>query len=112
MIGENSVNSKVPDAKIPMTGRLPPGKKITDYYYSIPFDNTATRSLYTDKDMTESAGRTASGLNQAQQGQFVKGNKTLYEFDQIMQNADSKTFLRAMFLELTLFTSIKNKIKL
>lgn len=112
LLDETVVNSNVPDAKMPLKKGMPPGKKISDYYMSLPFDNSATARLYQDKDAAEQSGRQAVGLNQAQQGQFVKGNKTLYEFDQTMQNADSKPFQRSLFLENTMFTSIKTKIKI
>jgi hypothetical protein len=53
-----------------------------------------------------------SGQNQASQGQFVKGNKTLQEFDSVMQNANGRDQMASLLLESQLLTPMKEIMKL
>ena len=52
-----------------------------------------------------------SGLNPARQGQFVKGNKTLGEFDSVMGNANGRDQTLALTLEGNFFKPIKEIIR-
>ena len=53
-----------------------------------------------------------SGQNQAQQGQFVKGNKTLHEFESVMQNAAGRDQMASILLEHQVFVPMKEILKL
>ena len=52
-----------------------------------------------------------SGQNPVKQGQFVKGNKTQQEFDEVMSNANGRDQLTSMLLEAQWFTPMKEIIK-
>jgi hypothetical protein len=51
------------------------------------------------------------GVNDALQGQFVRGNKSLREFESIMGNATARLELGGQFLESHAFTPIKEILK-
>jgi hypothetical protein len=53
-----------------------------------------------------------NGQNQAKQGQFVKGNKTLHEYDSVMSHANGRDQMTAMLLEAQVFTPLKEIIKI
>jgi hypothetical protein len=53
-----------------------------------------------------------TGHNQAQQGQFVKGNKTLHEYQDVMAHANGRDQMTAMLYEAQIFTPLKEVIKL
>ena len=52
-----------------------------------------------------------AGQNQASQGQFVKGNRTLSEFESVMANSNSSDQVTAMLLEAQVFTPMKLILK-
>ena len=56
-------------------------------------------------------GNTLAGQNLAQQGQFVKGNKTQHEFESVMQNANGRDQLVSILLEHQVFVPMKHIIK-
>ena len=53
-----------------------------------------------------------AGQNPVRQGQFVKGNKTLHEFQSVMSNANGRDQLTSMLLESQVFTPLKEIIKI
>ena len=53
-----------------------------------------------------------NGQNQAKQGQFVKGNKTLHEYQSVMSNANGRDQMTSMLLEAQVFTPMKQILKL
>jgi len=112
MFSQDDVSSKIPDAKIATSKKLPNGKRLADYYHSIPYDNSATRGLLAELPTVEAAGKRASGLNNPQTGQFQKGNKTLYEYQDTMQNSGDRTFIRTLNIENTMMAELKWMTKL
>jgi hypothetical protein len=52
------------------------------------------------------------GINQAQQGQFVKGNKNTDEFNTTMGNANGRFQTMASFTEAQVFVPLKEMMKL
>lgn len=111
-LNKDDINSRVPEAKVPMIKSLPTGKTIDSVYRQMPFQGEGIYRLYTDIEQTAVAGRKAAGLNAAQQGQFVPGNKTLEEYNDTQGNAEDKTFVRCLMLEATGLQMIKGIIKL
>lgn len=110
MINPADINSSNPSAKIPVR----PGSYLDDIrkaYFPIPFDDSASGSLIRDTLQVVDFGRSISGINRGQEGQFTKGNRTLEEFDRIMQNSDARLQVMAIFLEDQFFTPIKEIIK-
>lgn len=54
----------------------------------------------------------AGGSNKAARGQFQKGNKTRYEYEDTMGGSSSRTRTRALMMEAQMFTPIKTIVKL
>ena len=52
-----------------------------------------------------------AGQNQASQGQFVKGNKTLKEYEDVMKNANGRDQLASILYESQIFTPLKHVVK-
>jgi hypothetical protein len=64
--------------------------------------------------MAQSAadGTNANGTNNAQQGQFQKGNKTKFEFETVMNKSDWHPRLLAITLEDSWFAPLKEIVKM
>ncbi len=110
-IRASDINSDSPNAKIPARPGAY-GKPISESVYQIPFRNDSGQSAVQDAMAVVEFGRSISGINRAQEGQFIKGNRTLSEFDQVMQNSNARLQTLAIFLEAQFFTPIKEIIKI
>ena len=53
-----------------------------------------------------------NGQNPAARGQFVKGNKTLHEYDDVMGHGNTDNQIMAISTETQVFTPLKEVIKL
>jgi len=105
------INSPNPSAKIPVRPAAY-GKNLAESVYQFPYrEDQAASSMQQIQTLLGLANSTA-GQNQAQQGQFVKGNKTLHEFESVMQNANGRDQLAAILLEHQCFIPIKQVLKL
>jgi hypothetical protein len=105
------INSSNPSAKIPVRPHAY-GKQISDAVYAFPYrDDQAAGSMQQISALLGIAN-TLNGQNQAQQGQFVKGNKTLHEYESVMQNANGRDQLASILLEHQIFTPMKAILKL
>ena len=113
LIAPADVNAPVAAAKIPVrTNSLDTGKSIRDAYHPIPFDGRGTELAMQDGMQIVSFGKELSGLNNATQGQFQKGNKSVQEWNDTMGNADSRLRLPALTLEFQVFAPLKEMLKL
>jgi hypothetical protein len=110
LISEAHINSDSPNAKIPLRPAAY-GKPINEAYYSIPFKDDQSAVAFQELPQILQMANQVNGQNQARQGQFVKGNKTLHEYDSIMANASSRDQLCAMSYEVQVFTPLKEIIK-
>jgi hypothetical protein len=110
-IDADKLNSSIPDAKIPTKASLTGNKTLDSVYKSIPY-TVDTADLAGTIERMYMTGMRAAGINNAQAGQFTKGNRTLSEYEDIQSNAVSKQFIRALFLESTAMEAIKTMIKL
>lgn len=87
------------------------GKSITDAVYVAPYrDDGVSEVLGFAQQMGQTADIT-NGINRVQQGQFQKGNKTRFEFATTMDRTNNRSRLRALSLEYSFFTPIKEIIK-
>lgn len=109
-IKKEDINSTNPAAKIPVKPSAY-GKGLGDAYQQIPFDNRDSVMAIQNAFNVIEFGRTMTGVNRAQEGNFVKGNKSRREFATIMGNSDARLLLPAMRLEAQLFTPLKEVIK-
>jgi len=110
LISEAHINNDSPTAKIPLRmGGY--GKPLEQAVYQIPFrDDQAGIALQEVSQMMSFADK-INGQNPARQGQFVKGNKTLHEYADVMQNANGRDQMTALSLEVQLMTPVKEIIK-
>jgi len=104
---KKAIESPNPTARIPIKPAGYMGVPINEMIYPIPFnDNMAGIRMQTMQTLAGMANQ-VTGMNNAQRGQFVKGNKTGQEFNTIMDNADSKSRTQAITLEDQVFAPIK-----
>lgn len=105
------INSPNPSAKIPVRPAAY-GKNIGESVYQFPYrDDQAATSMQQIQTVIGLANGLA-GQNQAQQGQFVKGNKTLHEFESVMANANGRDQLASILYEAQVFVPLKHILKL
>jgi hypothetical protein len=105
------INNDSPTAKIPMKPAAY-GQPASAAYYAIPFNDNTSGTAFQEVSQLVQMSNLLAGQNPARQGQFVKGNKTLQEFQSVMQNANGRDQLIALSLEDQFFSVIKHIIKL
>lgn len=110
-VSERDINSIDPAAKIPVRASAY-GKPVSEAVYQFPYrDEQSAQQLQGVKVVTDMAN-IINGQNPAQQGQFVKGNKTLHEYDDIMGHGNVGNQMMAIAIESQVFTPLKEIIKL
>jgi len=111
LIAEHHINSDSPTAKIPMR---PAGynKNPAEAYYPIPFRDDQSSVAFQELPQVLQMANMVNGQNQAKQGQFVKGNKTLHEYESVMSNANGRDQATAMLFEAQVFTPLKEILKI
>lgn len=109
-VSEAHINSENPSAKIPIRPAAY-GKPLGEAVYQFPFRDDQSQFMVSEITMLNQLSDKAVGLNPARQGQFVKGNKTLQEFDSVMQNSSGRDQLKAMVYECQVFTPLKECLK-
>jgi len=110
-VSPDNINSDNPSAKIPVRPSAY-GKPLQEAYYPIPFNNDSFQYLNPSIQMIQGLANTVAGHNQAQQGQFVKGNKTLHEYDDVMNRANGRDQACSIFLEAQVFRPLKEILKI
>ena len=110
-VTSNHINSANPSAKIPVRPAAY-GKAISDAVYQFPYREDTSASGMAQIQALLGLSNQLAGQNQAQQGQFVKGNKTLQEFDSVMQNANGRDQLASILIEAQVFVPLKHVLKL
>lgn len=111
LIRPEDVNSPVENAKIPLRNSMY-GRKLEDAYHQIPYDDSNAQYFTQEAQMIYQMSFLVSGKNNPSLGQFQKGNKNNPEFEQTMDNANSRDSGIARFLEDQVFTPVKEIIKL
>lgn len=111
LIDSIDINSPTPAAKIPVKN-LKMGKTLKDAYLPIPFQDSSTVGAMQDLQQTLNMANMMFGINPFRQGQPVKGNRTLGEFQQIDSSADRRSRLIALMMEMQIFMPLKDIIKL
>lgn len=110
-IDAKEINNPSPTAKIPVRSAHY-GKNLAEAVYPFPYrDDQAGTRMQQLQQMFNFANMIA-GQNQAQQGQFVKGNKTLHEYADVMANANGRNQCIARGYEERTFSKVKEVIKL
>lgn len=106
-VAEKTINSDNPVAKIPIKPTAYQGVPLNEIYMPIPFNDNQSGLIMQEAQMISGIADQVSGLNKAQRGQFVKGNKTGLEFNEIMKNSDVKPRMAAIVLEDQVMTPMK-----
>lgn len=110
-IRPEDINNPSPISKIPIRPNSY-GTDIRTAVFPIPFEGAANAaSLLQDMFATIDFGRSLSGVNKPQEGQFIKGNRTLQEFDTIMSNSTSGLRDMALLVQDQFLTPIKEVLK-
>lgn len=110
-ITDAQINSANPSAKIPVRPAAY-GKPVQDAVYAFPFRDDQAGLNTQEINQYTAMGNMISGHNQVQQGQFVKGNKTLHEFESVMSHANGRDQLCSILLEAQIFTPMKEILKI
>ena len=105
------INNDSASAKIPVRPAAY-GKSLSEAYFPIPYRDEQSAQAMSDLQVMYRMNEQAIGQNQAQQGQFVKGNKTLFEYQDIMSNASGRSQAISILLESQFFTPLKELLKL
>ena len=109
-IAKEDINNTNPAAKIACKPTAYAGVSLAEMYHQIPYSDDQTPGNMQAINTLMSFADTISGQNKAQQGQFVKGNKTLHEYDDVMGNANGRSQLAAIVNEAVFFTPAKSVI--
>lgn len=109
-ISDKHINSVIPTAKIPVRPGAY-GKPVGDAIQVLPFDDRNGAMLHQDIAFVEAKSEQAAHLNKSQKGQFQKGNRTLHEYADVQDNADSTQLAMAQLIEEQAMTPIKILIK-
>lgn len=110
-VSEKHINSANPAAKIPVRPAAY-GKPISDAVYPFPFRADNLGDLAGLASQIQLMADKLDRQNPVKRGEFVKGNKLKAEVDQVMANASGGDQMRAMQLEASLFTPLKEILKL
>lgn len=110
-VSEAHINSPNPIARIPVKPAAY-GKPLNEAVYAFPFNDNQANINMGEINMVAGLANTLNNQNAARQGQFVKGNKTVPEFEQIMAGATAKDQMTALLLEAQVFTPMKEILKI
>lgn len=97
-IDKAQINNPNPSAKIPLRPAAY-GTDIRTVIYQLPTSNLDTGALIGQAQQVFQFANMANGQNQAAQGQFVKGNKTKFEYQDVMGNSTSRNRQYALAIE-------------
>lgn len=111
MVTKEAVNSPNPIEKIAVNVSAF-GTGLDAAYKPIPYIDSVS-PLYTNmQSFVFSMADQTTGQNQSSQGQHIKGNKTLFEFDTIMSNAEGRGQLGKIIFNETFLQPIQEILKL
>lgn len=110
-VTEKDINSTDPAAKIPVRPTAY-GKPVQESVYAFPFRDEQMQSMLQGADLIGKMADKVNQSNPAQQGQFVKGNKTRQEYDDVMGHGNGRNQCMAIMSEAQVFTPMKEVIKL
>lgn len=109
-IDPRHIDSANPAAKIAVKSSAL-NKDLSSAYAPIPYNDTVSPYFQQNFSILSSFAQQTTGVNQASQGNFVKGNKTRSEFQTVMTKSDARLQKIALCLESTLFAPLKTRLK-
>jgi hypothetical protein len=105
------VDSNSPVSKIPVTSNLY-SNTLESAYRPIPFTDTVSGNFQSMMNGAIALAEKTTGINPSAQGNFTPGNKTMQEFNSIMNNSQARLQLGALNLEGLFFNPVKEILKL
>lgn len=109
-VSKAEINNADAVARIPVKTEAY-GRPLSEIVYQIPYRDEGVGSILQFAREIGDMADVATGQNRVQRGQFQKGNKTRYEFDQTMSNSDSRPRFSALIMETAFFQPIKHILK-
>ncbi len=110
-IRKADIEATSPVAKIPVsTNAYQTGLETA--YKQIPYTDNISGNFQNMMNVCINLGERTTGLNGSSQGGFIPGNKTVKEFDTIMNNSAARLQLGAVHLDGNFFIPVKEIIKL
>lgn len=109
-VSEHHMNSDNPAAKIPVRPAAY-GKPVSESVYQFPYRETEAPANMSMLGLINQYTNLVTGQNPVRQGQFVKGNKTKREFEEVMGNATGRDQTVALLMEDQIMTPAKYIIK-
>jgi hypothetical protein len=110
-IRDADINSDNPSAKIPVRPSAY-GKPVGDSVYAFPYRDDLSAQVTQEAELYVRYANLTTGQNPAQQGQFVKGNKTRSEYQDVMGHSNSRNKMMAINGEHQVLMPIKEIIKI
>lgn len=110
-IASRDMNSSNPISNIPVRPSAY-GEDVRAAFAPFDYRDTQSSLVLGELGTISALADTITGQNRAQQGQFVKGNKTRKEFTDVMSNANSRSQVTSIAIEAQFFTPLKELIKL
>jgi hypothetical protein len=104
------INSSEPAAKIPVRPSAF-GKPLNEAVFPFPYRDEQTTSLLEGAMQMVGFADKINNQNQVQQGQFVKGNKTRSEFNDVMAHGNMRNKMMAITTEESVLTDVKHVLK-
>jgi hypothetical protein len=102
----NTVNG---DGNIPINLRM--NERIGDHIADLGGNFSGWNEINNSIAMIRDFAQESAGINKPQRGQFMRGNKTLGEYQDVMSNAGSNQFARAQLIEASFLSNIKTIVK-
>lgn len=109
-VSEAAINNPNASAKIPVRPAAY-GKNVGDAVYQFPYREDQAQLSMQQISAVVGMSNQVAGQNQASQGQFVKGNRTLQEYDDVMQNASGRDQMVSILYETQIFQPMKTILK-
>lgn len=109
-IEKEDIDSRSPSARIPVKTNLT-NSKISDAIYQIPYADNMGATFLQEIGFLQNVANKVSGLNDPQQGNLQRGNRTLGEFNEVMKNADDDLRVWAILVEVQAMTPLKHIIR-
>jgi len=111
LVDPKQMNNPNPSAKIPILplayGQL---NKLTPWQ-PMEYRNPSAQNLMMEAQLVAKYGEDIAGLNPIQRGSYIKGNRTLGEFETVAGNAEARTLVIAILIEAQSMVTIKEILK-
>ena len=110
-IRAKDINSTHPAAKIPVR-QSAYGRPLGEAVYQFPYRDESVQTMMQGAQIITQWADKINGQNAPQQGQFQKGNKTKYEYEDIMGHGNTHNQVMGIESEEQVFVPLKEAIKL